>query len=305
MNISQLRTFVEVYKRRNVSRAAEALHISQPAVTLHLKKLEKEFGAALFQRRGFQFLPTRCADILYSHARHILNQLETAKNEICFEREGVSGVLRVSASSTPGEYLVPEMISAFVKKFPRVHVELFVTDSEAVMRCLQKQQCDFGFTGARAPKSKFLFHKIAEDEIVLACPEHFKGGRHGSITLGELNGLPFVMREEGSGTMKSVRDLLRRHRLYLPPHRVTAVIESSHAQLSAVEAGLGVGFVSSLAVQRNNLRGRIRVLRLRGIRLIRPLYMVHAREKSRGKLCAEFARFAVSFAESAKKKSKA
>lgn len=299
MNITQLKTFIEVYKLKHVSRAAESLHLTQPAVTLHLKKLEKEFGSVLFQRRRFQFLPTHCGDILYSHARQILKQLEDAKNEIRFACEGISGTLRVSASTAPGEFLVPDILSRFVKKYPRVQVEIFVMDSDGVLRCLHKKQCDFGFVGVLQKMPGFQFIKFAEDEIVLACPKNFKlGKRKGFISLNELKDVSFVMREEGSGTMKSVRELLRKHKLSLPLHHVAAVIESSHAQLSAIEAGLGVGFVSSLALRRKNKDSGVRALRLHGVMLMRPLYMVYEKEKLEAKLYAEFARFVVLFSKS-------
>lgn len=292
MNIVQLRTFAEVYKHGNLSRAAEALHLTQPAVTLHIQKLEKAFGARLFRREKTKIQPTSCGKILYEHAAGILRHLEEAKIQMSHEYSGVSGALRVSASTTPGEFLVPELAAQFVKKYPDVHVELSVMDSQAVYRCLQKQSCDFGFVGSIQKGVKLKFRKVADDEIVLACPKNFRGGADGKISIKKLEGEKFVMREEGSGTMKSVVDLFRRHHLHFPPHAVSAVIESGHAQLAAIEAGLGIGFVSSLALRSSHEGWRVKSLRLKEVKLVRPLYMVYSPARAQSKLHKEFIRFA-------------
>lgn len=292
MNFSQLKTFVCVRRMGSIGRAAKALGLTQPAVTLHIQKLEREIGGTLFERKGPVCQPTLAGEKLYSKATAILKTCDEISEELSFLSREVHGKIRIAASTTPGEFLVPRLASQFIKKYPQATVEVSITDTRKAVECLREKHCDFAFVGAMIKNTSFTYKKIMDDEIVLAVPgQHPDAGRN-TISIHELENKKLVMREEGSGTMKTVFELLMKSGTPLPKNvSVAGIFGSTQALLYAVEAGLGAGFVSSLALSAT--KRPVKATRLKETPLFRSLYIAYDKKHLKTRLLKEFCRFAV------------
>ena len=274
MNFAQLRTFVETVRRRSFSEAARALGVSQPAVSRQIQKLEAELGVRLLAREEEPVGPTPAGWELFAFAERSLSEHEELLRRLAAQARTVSGVLRIAASTTPGEFLVPRLLAEFTARHAAVGAQVAIMDTAEVIERLLDHQYEIGFTGALEDRPRLAWLKLAEDEIVLAVPAgHPFAGRE-TIELGELAGEKLIEREDGSGTFTSLRRLLAERGAELPPHQVAMVLGSTQAILTAIRQGLGLGFISNLALASGASTSVVPV-RLAGLPLHRDLYATY------------------------------
>jgi DNA-binding transcriptional LysR family regulator len=300
MNLSQLKMFVEVVRRGSLSEAARRMNLTQPAVTRKMQRLEKEIGIDLFERgEGHQTSLTSGGRDFLAFAERTLQDYTALQERWRAIREDIKGPLKLAASTTPGEYIVPRLLATFANRYPNVEPSLAILDSEEVMVRVAAHEYDAGFTGKAASRPNLANVRIFEDEIVLAVPpqHRFAQALDGEIELADLENEALIVREEGSGTMQSVLRLLEEHNLSLPPYRTTMALGSTQAIVSSVAAGLGLGFVSSLAVDEAN--GRVKGVRLRNVPLRRDLFLVYevGKDQNGPMLLREFLNFVKQGAE--------
>jgi len=286
--------FMEVVKRGSLSEAARQQNLTQPAVTRKMQRLEKEIGTDLFERgEGHQIALTSFGRDFLIFAEKVLSDYNNLQERWRAGREDVKGPLKLAASTTPGEYIVPQMLASFTSRFPNVAPSLAIMDSEEVVAHISAREYDAGFTGKASERPNLTNIRILEDEIVLAVPpqHRFVRSEQPEIDLAELENEALILREEGSGTMQSVRRLLAEQNLNLPPYRTVMALGSTQAIITSVAAGLGSGFVSALAVEESN--GRVIGVRLRGLPLKRDLFLVYetGKQQSGSMLLREFIRF--------------
>lgn len=273
MDVAALTAFVVVARTGSMTAAATALGLSQPGVSRQIQRLEAAVGVALLNREGRQLRLTPAGERFRAYAETSLAQYETVLRELRGEAALLEGDLRIVASSTPGEFLVPQWVAAFVALHPGVRPEIAIADTSIVEDAVRAQRYDLGFVGACLQGRGLEYTVVADDEVVLAVPaDHLFASRR-QVTLSELAGQPFLVREGGSGTAASVVRLLAERGLQLPEHRTVMVLGSTQAIVSGVEQGLGLGWVSGRALEaRNPLR--VRAVRLRELPLRRPLSLV-------------------------------
>ncbi|MBI4305083.1 MAG: LysR family transcriptional regulator [Chloroflexi bacterium] len=276
MEIHQLRVLVAVANTGSLSAGGRKAGLTQPAVTRLIQRLEKEVGAPILKRGASGIELTPQGEALLGFARRMLAEYDSLVAQIAAPSNDLAGRLRIISSTTPGEYLVPELVSSFNRLHPRVAAEVLVTDSAAVLDELLDRQWDIGFVGRRTQNSAFVFRPVAWDEIVLAVPGRHPFAKRGVIPLSELAGQVFIEREDGSGTRLSVRDAFAQRGLKLPEWRVAMVLGSTHAVVSAVDSGLGVGFVTARALEQHP-PSRVSAVRISEAPLTRLLYMVRHR----------------------------
>ncbi|HEX2912406.1 MAG TPA: LysR family transcriptional regulator [Chloroflexia bacterium] len=294
MNLSQMQMFLEVVRRGSLSEAARQHNLTQPAVTRKMQRLEKELRVELFERgEGHQIALTRAGRDFLVFAEKVLADYRALQENWHAQRNDVQGPLRLVASTTPGEFVVPRLLAKFTARYPNVKPTMMIVDSAEVEEKLIAHECDAGFSGKAPEKASLEAHRIMDDEIVLVVPPgHPLVARgQGEVDLAELEGAVFLEREEGSGTMQSVHRILAGHGQSLPPHKTAMALGSTQAIISAVAAGLGIGFVSALATE--DTGGRIVPLRLRGLPLKRELYLVFeaGHDQSASLLVREFLSF--------------
>jgi len=244
VNLSQLRTFITVVDHHSFSEAARLLGISQPAVTMQIQALESDIGAMLLDRGYRKIGLTEAGAALVPYARRILSEVDEARHAIEMLSDTVTGRVTVAASTTPGQYLLPRALGAFLKEFPEVGVTLRVYDSADVVERVEAEEADLGMTGAEVPGARVYYERLGVDELVLICPPGHPLAEQEAVTFSEVAEQPFIVREAGSGTRMVAEELVRR--AGVDPGDLDVVMElgTNEAIVSAVEGGMGIGIVS-------------------------------------------------------------
>lgn len=289
MDLGKLQSFLAVVEHRSFTVAARELSLSQAGLSRQIQKLEREIGVPLFIRSRDGVLLTEAGERYQAFAEATLAQhqelLESVRGTAALE-----GELRIAASTTPAEFLVARLIADFTAIYPGVQAIVFTADSQRVVEEVAEERRDIGFVGARFERRGLRFDAVAEDEILLAVPAHHPFAQRGEVSLEDLSNQRFVEREAGSGTIVSVRRALAADGLTLPPYHVVMTLTTTQAIVSAVRAGYGLGFVSSLALTDGNPGGPVAV-RLSGVSLRRTIYLVRNEQRlppPAGRRFAEF-----------------
>ena len=278
MNLDQLQTFVVLARTGSFTRAAAELEVSQPAVTRHVQKLEQELGMPLLARRRGRIELSEAGERLRSFAEGVVDGHQRLLDDLGEGPGRLAGDLRIVASTTPGEFLVPGLVSAFVAGNPLVNPRIQIADSTEVAAQIRARRADVGFSGVELPGRDLLHRPIASDEIVLAVAPGHPFASRASVELKELAGQPFLTRESGSGTHLSFLAILAEHGLEAPPWHTVMVLSNTAAIVSAVRSGYGMGLVSSLAIAGRGDGGPVPV-RIAGVPLSRRLWLVVERDR--------------------------
>ncbi len=287
---SELQAFLRVAACGSLTAAARELGLTQPGLSRQMQKLERRLQVSLFARTPAGVTLTPAGERFRAYAEELLARHRQLLDELRGTEAGLAGTLRVAASTTPGEFLVPRLVAEFTGRHPDVRPVVFTADSEEVTSELLERRWDVGFVGARIKRDGLRFDPVADDEIVLAVPAHHPLAPAAEVPLGALAGQRFVDREGGSGTLLSVRRALAERGLQLPPYRVSMTLTTTQAIVSAVRAGYGIGFVSSMALA-DRPDGRVVGVRLAGVPLRRTLYMVREKRRVLSPVARRFAEF--------------
>jgi DNA-binding transcriptional LysR family regulator len=293
MNLDHVRSFLEVIKRGSLSEAARALGVSQPAVSNQIKGLERELGTALLIRgeRGVVSL-TAAGEVFRVFAEQVVAAQEEMLQRLSHIKEEISGELIIAASTTPGEFILPQLLTDFKARYPQVEAKVTIADTGDVVEKVLARECDIGFIGAPIERPGLTLTPLIKDEIVLAVyPDHPFAGRE-AIRLEELRGRRLILREEGSGTRCSLEQLLAEKGEELPEDSVALVLGSTHAVIEAIQSRLGIGFVSAFAVSRLKASGQLYTIPIAGFSLTRDLFVAYEEGQLSTRLRQEFLTFA-------------
>ena len=274
MNLNHLRLFDAVASEGNISRAAEVLMVSQPAVSKQLRELEKSIGVPLFERLPKGVRLTDAGKILQSHARAVFIHCDQALAEIGELRGLQRGELVVAASMNVGVHLLPDVFVAFRRRYPQVQLRLEMGDSEMICRKLQEGAVQVGFTEGVVEQGDIESAVQARDELIaIASPGH-PLARKRSITAAMLCREPFIVRETGSGTKSMVERALAKRGLAVNP---VMSLGSTEAIKRAVAGGVGMAIVSSLSVAMELKARQLVQLRLSDLKMDRPIFRLTRR----------------------------
>ena len=287
MNIAQLTTFVAVVETGSLTSAARRTGVTQPGVTRQIQRLEMELGVALLERLPTGVRATPEGERLLAYAREALAGYGELLAAIQDPDATLEGRLRIIASTTPGEYLVPELATGFSSRHPAVMTEVFVADTAAVIDEMLERRWDIGFVGRPTDHRRLVCTPVATDEVILAVPASHPLARKKRVSLKDLAGERIIEREAGSGTWLTVQDELDRQGLEIPAYSSSMVLGSSHAIVSAVDAGLGLGFVTKRSLERHDAT-RVKGVRIAEARFLRRLYMVHAQGRPLPRIVRSF-----------------
>jgi len=278
MDIHQLRVFASVFKNKSFSKASEELYLTQPTVSDHIRSLEEELSCKLFDRLGRTIIPTREAEVLYSHALEILEKANTLKEAIGQFKKEVTGDLIIGASTIPGTYLLPPMMAAFQKRYPSISSQILISDSRGIVDRISKQELLLGIVGAKLGNEQIHYMPFIEDElIVVSSPSLIKSSR---IPLKELITFPMVLREVGSGTRREAEKILEGKGISLESIKIAGIFGSTDAIKQAVKAGLGFSILSKFAVI-DELKHRIlKEIKLTDIHMKRNFYIITHKKRT-------------------------
>ena len=278
MDIHKLRVFTSVFKNRSFSKASEALHLTQPTISNHIKALEDEFACKLFDRMGRTIIPTKEAEVLYGKATEIIEKADALKEALGQLKKETTGELVIGASTIPGVYLMPRIMKEFQKKFPAISFQILIADSGGVIDSISKHELLLGIVGAKLGNDQIDYTPFVEDElIVVSAPLKTEKS---SMTLKELVALPMVFREEGSGTRREVEKFLESEGISFDHMKIAGIFGSTDAVKQAVKAGLGVSILSKFSVADELEHKLLEEIKLTDIHMKRNFYIVTHKKRT-------------------------
>ncbi|HZP37069.1 MAG TPA: selenium metabolism-associated LysR family transcriptional regulator [Methylomirabilota bacterium] len=291
MDLRQLEIFAKVAELGSFSRAAQALFLTQPTVSEHIRALEDELGVRLLDRLGRGAAVTKGGALLLGYAQRMLTLAREARQAMESFQGRMSGDLLVGASTIPGEYILPALIGRFKEKFPDVAITLLIGGSRTVNDWVLEGRAEIGVVGAR-PSHRALEHRelLPDDIVLIVGAGHPWQGRR-EVTLDELRGEPLLLREQGSGTRAALERGLEAAGADLSGFRVVGEMGSTQAIKQAVKAGVGVSLISRRAVEEECRVGSVWCLKVAGLQIDRAFYLVTHRERSRSPLAEAFRAF--------------
>lgn len=292
MNVEHLQTFVAIVELGSLSAAARVLHISQPAVTKQIQRLEQELETTVLVRGPKQrAVLTPAGEQVLAFARETLGRFEGLQEQLALLKSVGGGSLAVAASTIPGEYLLPGLVAAFRAQYPQVQVQVGIADTTEVAGRIVADEADVGFMGAAVDKPGLRLERLAGDEIVLVVPPDHPFAGRAAVAPHELAGQAMVLREEGSGTRYSVEQAFVAAGAGVPAWDVALTMGSSQAVLQAAGQGLGIGFVSERAVAQQQADGHLASTRITGLDLRRDLFVAYLPQRMAEPLIAHFLAF--------------
>lgn len=287
MNSHQLRVFLTVANHGSFSRAAEALYLTQSAVSQQIDVLEREHRVRLFERLPRRITLTDAGALLLPFAERIIRLLDDATHALEEVRDVTRGRLRIGASPTPATYLLPELLGGFRRVHPGVEVMLDVDISARVADAVAAGDIALAVVEGLVPDVRLATEVLFDDELVLVTPADFTAAGQ-TVTLEELAGMRYIAREARSLTRILIDERLRAHGITLNP-----VMELGHIEAikRAVGAGLGVAFLSRISVADELVCERVQVWQIEGIDLHRPWYLLRRAEARPSPAAAAFLSF--------------
>jgi LysR family transcriptional regulator, transcriptional activator of the cysJI operon len=292
MDTRQLAAFCAVVERKSFSQAAERLGVTQPAVSLQVRALEKRLGAQLLDRSGRRVEPTEAGARLYRGAQRLLALEEQLLEEVAGDGDGeLTGELRLGASTGPAAVVVPLLLCEFQLENPGVKVALSVHDTQSVVELVASRELELGIVGAARRHRSVRFEPFFEDEVILACPPgHAFAGR--SVGIDELRADTLILMQEGAGVRQIVDDELRELGLRLRDLDVRLELGLQESVRSAVQAGYGVAFISRTAVESELAAGTLAAARVEGLEATREISLARAAGRTPTRVADAFVAFA-------------
>jgi DNA-binding transcriptional LysR family regulator len=292
MDTRQLAAFCAVVERKSFSQAAERLGVTQPAVSLQVRSLEKRLGRKLLDRSGRRVEPTEAGLALYRGAQRMLALEGQLIEELDAGEEGeLGGTLEVGASTGPGSTVVPVLLCEFQRENPGVAVSLSISDTQSVVDRVAERELELGVVGAARRHRGVVFEPFFRDEVVLACPPgHRFAGR--SVSLEELREEPLIVMQEGAGVRQVIEDELRRAGTRLRDLEPRLELGLQESVKSAVAAGHGVTFISRTAIEADLAAGTLVTAGVKGLEPSREISLVRSAGRSPTRAAEAFLEFA-------------
>jgi DNA-binding transcriptional LysR family regulator len=292
MDTRQLAAFVAVVERKSFTQAAEQLGLTQPAVSLQIRSLEKRFGRQLLDRSGRSVEPTEAGRRLYRRAQRLLALEDQLVDEVVTETEGeLRGTVEIGASTGPGGGVVPLLLCEFQVRNPEVEISLAVFDTQRVVELVAGRELELGVVGAARRHRGVVFEPFFRDEVVLACaPGHRFAGK--TLPLEQLRDEPLIVMQDGAGVRQVIEDELRQAGTRLRDFDIRLELGLQESVKSAVAAGYGVSFISRSAVEAELAAGTLAAAQVEGLEPSREISLV----KSSGRPLTHAAEAFVAFA---------
>jgi DNA-binding transcriptional LysR family regulator len=291
LDIHRLKIFVKIAELKSFTLAAEACFLTQPTVSQHVASMEQFLGLPLFNRNGRELSLTGAGEILYHHAATVTRAFDELTQALDQYKGKKSGQLCIGASSIPGECILPEILRDFRTAYPDAAIRLRIADTQAVLQMVLDRHVDVGMVGAKVKNAHLAYTPLIEDELVLIVPPEHDWSSAADISLLELTGQPFVMRESGSGTRTEMGKAMKRSGLDPRSLNIAVEVDSNVGVKESVAAGLGISFVSKWSISHDLQTGRIKAVGIRDLVFKRWFYLVRDKAKEPSPLCASFRKF--------------
>lgn len=280
MDIRKIEAFSKVYENRSFSRAGKELYLSQPTISAHVAALEQELEVQLFDRIGRTVVPTKAGDVLYQHAKRIFEASELAISEIRKLQDRITGKLNIGGSTIPANYILPPLLARFWQTYPEVIMDLHIGDTEDIVSRVRDNALMLGVVGGHFEAPDLHFEPIATDSLMLVMTPALKE-RYAHLGAEELlRSLPWVMREEGSGTRMAMAASLAGFSIDVNSLRTVMMVRNAGAMARCLSAGMGAAITSAITVAPELRSGQLVSVDLPGLQMKRSFYVVFNTRRS-------------------------
>jgi LysR family transcriptional regulator, transcriptional activator of the cysJI operon len=286
----RLQVFHTVARLLSFTKAAETLHMTQPAVTFQIRQLEEYFNTRLFDRTHNRISLTAAGERVFEYADKIIAMYAEMDSKVREMTGDVSGILIIGASTTIAEYVLPSMLGEFKERHGGINIRLRVSNSIGIVHMVEDNSVDVGIVESPVSNKNLVVDVCWHDKLVFICPPQHPLAKKPSISADDLVGQPFICREEGSGTRDYIAEYLARKDMQLHDLNVGLEVGNPEAIKSAVEAGLGVSIVSQATIVKELKLGTL-AARPMDPPLERPFSFVFQRQKFRLRAMEEFMKF--------------
>jgi len=290
MDLWQLHIYCKVVELQSFSKAGQAIHLSQPTISAHIKDLEKHFDCLLIDRLP-KVTPTAAGTLLYKYARQLLRLRDEAVMALAEFNGNFKGLMTIGGSTIPGNYLLPELIGAFKRDYPQVQIRLLIADTAEIIHNVIHGGIELGVVGAFPAENHLDPQRLAADTMRLIIPAGHRWSSQPSISMDAFCDEPFIVREPGSGTRAALEAALQLQELTIEDLNVVAEMGSTVAVVQAIRARAGVSVLSLLAVREALQSGAVHALDINGLDLKRDFYLIRDTRRSASPIAKAFASY--------------
>ena len=295
MSDRRLKVFHAVARLLSFTKAAEELHMTQPAVTFQVRQLEEYFNTRLFDRTHNKVNLTPAGERVAEFAERIFDLYEEMENRVRDLTGEISGALTIGASTTIAEYMLPALLGEFKNRYPDINLRLKVSNSEGIVSMVEHNVIDLGVVESPVSNKNLIVEVCHDDQlVVVAAPDHDLVKRGGKVSASDIVRYPFVCREEGSGTRDVIMHYLMEHKVTPSDMTFSLELGSPEAIKGAVEAGMGITILSRSIIGKELKLNMLAELEL-DPPLSRPFSFVRQRQKFRVTIMEKLLEFAQSY----------
>lgn len=285
MNLTQLRLFRDIAREMSFIKAADQNHISQPAVSMQIRKLEESLGKKLLVRSPHNIQLTPEGRLILGNVKEILALCDGIKRILDDSEDIVEGDIRIAAIHSIGMYEIGETLSTFMKSYPKVHIHLEYQRSDVIYDRLLKEKIDIGLVAYPEKRARIESITYGHDELVVIAANSHSIAARKSITLEQIRGEPFIAFDEGIPTREATDSLLKAHDIAVDLRMTN---DNIYTLKKSVEADIGVSIVPSSAVEEEVLNGSLKRLRIKAVNTQRELAMVKLKKKKTNRPLEKF-----------------
>ncbi|HSH29917.1 MAG TPA: selenium metabolism-associated LysR family transcriptional regulator [Thiohalobacter sp.] len=287
----RLQVFHTVARLLSFTKAAETLHMTQPAVTFQVRQLEEHFNTRLFDRTHNRISLTEAGRRVFEYSDRIFDLYNDMENAVREMTGDISGVVMIGASTTIAEYMLPALLGDFRNKYPDVNVQLRVSNTDGIVSMVENNIIDLGVVEAPVTNKNLVVEICRMDELVAIVPPGHPLAGNKAVKIEDMLKYPYICREEGSGTREVISEYLGQAGVNMTDISVCMELGSPEAVKGAVEAAMGVSIVSRATIQKELKLQTLVALQLEP-RLERPFSFVHQKQKFRHLAMDELLEFA-------------
>jgi len=291
MDIWHLKVFQKVVEMKGFSSASKAISLTQPTISSHIKELESYYGCKLLDRLGKQALPTKAGELLYAYAGKLIALFAETESAMAEFTGNISGRLIMGGSTIPGSYILPQAIGRFVKQYPDVSITVIVGDTEQIIDEILNYRIEFAVVGAQIDSHKIDQQKLVDDDMRLIVPADHPWADKQQVSLEMMISEPFIIREQGSGTLQSIKNSFSARDKDVFSLHVVAELGSTAAVIQGIKNHVGISILSTIAVAEELAAGSLKALTIKNVDLKRYFYLTTHKDRTASPLCREFIRF--------------
>ncbi|NLR91141.1 MULTISPECIES: LysR family transcriptional regulator [Flammeovirga] len=270
----RLHVFYEVVQRQSFTKAAESLHISQPAVTKHVRALEEEYGIPLLERKGMIIHLTAAGEVLKTYCEKIFSLERQLKFDVDAIKDNQGGTIRIGASTTIAQYIIPDVIANFQQKIKDVNIEIKSGNTEAIEKWLLEDIIDIGMIEGDPHRGGLKYIPFLNDELVLVASTKFDDAKDNNITIPQFLKKPLVMREQGSGTRKIIENELEKRGINEDDLNIIMYLDTTESIKRYIAASPNYAILSIYSILDELNRDKLQIIDIDHLEINRDLHFV-------------------------------